>query len=416
MSRQIARLWEASPEAYGPRSSRTAFQYHAFLPDPIAQLETRLGDGVVAEVEAAAVAVRELQLSPTFRGLEAVGRQLLRAEALASSRIEGLEMSQRRIARALATDEDPDVTARSVIANIAAMQRAVDIASERRTLTLDDLLSIHERLMVLPRERPNAGRLREVQNWIGRGNTPRDAEFVPPPETAVPGLMADLVAYLNRDDLSPIAQAAIAHAQFETIHPFADGNGRAGRALIHIVLRRGRVADRIVPPVSIVLATNRARYVDALTAYRNGDLSQWVVFFARCLSDAAEDSRRLGSSLDGLQSEWIDRVRPRKSSGTEKLIAGLAARPVLSVNTAMELIRGTFPSANTAIARLVAAEILRPVRGEWRRNRLWECPEILGLLDAFEAQAALPTRQGQPARPAPRAERTTPRSTQSTTR
>jgi hypothetical protein len=144
------RVWEASPDAYGPRSARTSFRFSAFLPDPIYGLETHVTDAVLAEIEAAAVGIRELQSSPTFRGLEAVGRQLLRAEALASSRIEGLEASQRRIARALATDEDRDETARSVIANISAMQLAVDIATGTSALTVDDILAIHDRLMVLP--------------------------------------------------------------------------------------------------------------------------------------------------------------------------------------------------------------------------------------------------------------------------
>jgi Fic family protein len=402
MPRLIERVWEASPDAYGPRSSRTSFRYSSFLPDRIRQLETHVTDAVVAEIEAAAVGVRELQSSPTLRGLEAVGRQLLRAEALASSRIEGLEASQRRIARALATDEDRDETARSVIANISAMQLAVEIATATRELTVDDILVVHDRLMALPRERRFAGRLREVQNWIGRGDSPRDAEFVPPPEDQVPGLMIDLVAYLNRDDLSPIAQAAVAHAQFETIHPFVDGNGRTGRALIHIVLRRGAVASRIVPPVSVVLATNRSRYVEGLTAYRQGDLNAWLLFFARSLSDAAAASRRLGLRLSDLEASWTETVQPRRGSGAEKLIGSLAGNPVLSVKVARGAIGGTFQSVNTAIGRLESAGILQSVRGDWRRNRLWECPEILALLDEFEARSAVPTRAAEPPRPAPR--------------
>jgi Fic family protein len=398
----VERVWEASPDAYGPRAARTSFRYSAFLPDPIYRLETHVTDAVLAEIEAAAVGVRELQSSPTFRGLEAVGRQLLRAEALASSRIEGLEASQRRIARALATDEDRDEIARSVIANISAMQLAVDIATGTSALTVDDILAIHDRLMVLPRERRFAGQLRDVQNWIGRGNTPRDAEFVPPPEDQVPGLTIDLVDYLNRDDLSPIVQAAVAHAQFETIHPFVDGNGRTGRALIHIVLRRGAVASRIVPPVSVVLATNRNRYVEGLTAYRQGHLNAWLLFFARSLSDAAATSRRLGLRLSELEASWTETVRPRKGSGAEKLIGVLAGNPVLSVKVARDAIGGTFQSVNTAVDRLESAGILRSVRGDWRRNRLWECPEILTLLDEFESQSAVPTLAVDLPRPAPR--------------
>src|SRR5450759_2963763 len=320
----VERVWEASPDAYGPRAARTSFRYSAFLPDPIYRLETHVTDAVLAEIEAAAVGVRELQSSPTFRGLEAVGRQLLRAEALASSRIEGLEASQRRIAKALADADERDDTARSVIANIAAMQRAVDLAAEARPVTVADILAIHDTLMTLPRERRFAGRVREVQNWLGgNSESPRDAEFIPPPEDAVPELLEDLVAFLGRRDVSPVVQAALVHAQFETIHPFVDGNGRVGRALIHIVLRRGRVATRIVPPVSIVLATNGNRYVEGLTAFRSGDLDGWVVFFARALADSAAASQRLGERLNDLKAAWIETVRPRARSGAEKLISGL---------------------------------------------------------------------------------------------
>jgi Fic family protein len=217
--------------------------------------------------------------------------------------------------------------------------------------------------------------------------------------------MKDLVDYLNRDDLSPIVQAAVAHAQFETIHPFVDGNGRTGRALIHIVLRRGAVASRIVPPVSVVLATNRSRYVDGLTAYRQGDLNGWLLFFVRSLSDAAATSRQLGLRLSELEASWTESVRPRKGSGAEKIIGILAAHPVLSVKVALEAIGGTFQSVNTAIDRLEAAGILRAVRGDWRRNRVWESPEILALLDEFEAQSAVPTRATERPRPAPRSAR-----------
>lgn len=403
MPRLVERVWRPSLDTYGPRSARSPFTYLAFVPDPIRDADVRLAGATVAEVEAAAVAVRELQSSPTFRGLEEVGRQLLRAEALASSRIEGLEMSQRRIAKALADDEEPDDTARRVIANIAAMQRAVDLATESRPVTVADILGIHEVLMTLPRERRFAGRVREVQNWLGtHSESPPNAEFIPPPEDAVPELLEDLVAFLQRQNVSPVVQAALAHAQFETIHPFVDGNGRVGRALIHIVLRRRRVASRIVPPVSVVLATNGRRYVEGLTAFRSGDIDGWTVFFARALADSAAASQRLGERLNDLAATWLAAVRPRARSAAEKLIGGLPGHPVLSVGTARAVTGTSFQATNQAIARLETAGVLRPIRGEWRRNRLWESPEILSLLDEFEANVAVSTRAGERSRPAPR--------------
>ncbi len=358
---------------------------------------------MVGELEAAAVEVRQLQTEPAFSGLEAASRQLLRAEALASSRIEGLEIGHRRIATALADGAAPDETAKSVIANIRAMERAIEIASELRVITVDDLLAIHDALLVLPRERPYAGRIREEQNWIGTSSiSPRNAEFVPPPETLVPELLEDLVAFVNRDDLSPIVQAAIAHAQFETIHPFVDGNGRVGRALIHVVLRRENVAPRVVPPISVILATNQSRYVEALTNFRTGDHEGWIGFFARALRDAATASRSLGERIAALEGEWRAAAGPRSGSAAEALIRRLAGSPVVSARLVQRMLDVSYPTANNAITQLERAGVLTPVRAAWRRNRLWEAPGVLELLDAFDAARATPPRHDQGRRPAPR--------------
>jgi hypothetical protein len=163
------------------------------------------------------------------------------------------------------------------------------------------------------------------------------------------------------------------------------------------------VASRIVPPVSVVLATNGKRYVEGLTAFRSGDIDGWTVFFARALADSAAASQRLGERLNELEAKWLAVVRPRAGSGAEKLIGGLSGQPVLSVETARGVTGASFQATNQAVARLEAAGVLRPIRGDWRRNRLWESPEILSLLDEFEANAAVPTRAGERSRPAPRA-------------
>ena len=383
-------------------TSGEPFLFDAYLPGPIAALELRLSAAVAAEIERAAVAVSELQLEASLTGLEAASRQLLRSEALASSRIEGLEMDHERIATALAGAERPDEVARSVIANIEAMERAVALAVEPRPFSVADLLAIHDTLMVLPRERRYAGEPRHQQNWIGRsGLSPRDAEFIPPPEDLVPGLLDDLAAFVGRTDISPVARAAIAHAQLETILPFVDGNGRVGRALIHVVLRRGGVAPRLVPPISVILATNRARYVDGLTAFRVGDVESWLLLFAHVLEESAVASRSLGARLTEMRADWTARARPRAGSAAERLLAALPGSPVLSVRSAAKLVGVSYPAANQGIERLEAAGILVPVREDWRRNRLWSAPEVLALLDDFDAAVATPTRASEPGRPRP---------------
>jgi Fic family protein len=138
----------------------------------------------------------------------------------------------------------------------------------------------------------SGGRLRRRQNWIGRpGSTPVNADFVPPRDKQVRPLLKDLCAFIEREDVPILAQAAIAHAQFETIHPFGDGNGRVGRCLIHVVLRRRELAPRYVPPISLILAARVKQYVGGLILYREGQTNEWTRFFAT-VADTRRPSRR----------------------------------------------------------------------------------------------------------------------------
>jgi Fic family protein len=166
--------------------------------------------------------------------------------------------------------EAADRVAVEVLGNIATMESAVELADEPRAITLADLLGIHQILMERSPAPEVGGAIRAEQNWIGGSSYNLcGATFVPPPAEHVPELFEDLTAYINGDEHPALVQAAIAHAQFETIHPFADGNGRAGRALIHVILRRRGLAPGFVPPVSLVLATWSDDYITGLTAFRH---------------------------------------------------------------------------------------------------------------------------------------------------
>src|SRR5262249_10182571 len=144
------------------------------------------------------------------------------------------------------------------------------------------IIAIHERIAAADRWlAAHAGAIRERQNWIGSDPyTPAGAEFIPPPPGYVPDLLADLCEFLNRTDLPPVAQAAIAHVQVETIHPFADGNGRVGRALLGASLVRSGVCRDVVPPISLVLSGRTDDYVGALTAFRRGEDDPWFLLLA----------------------------------------------------------------------------------------------------------------------------------------
>src|SRR6266576_3996627 len=285
------RLWTPSLTAFGGRRSRRKFYYEAFIPPPIADLELPLQNDVASVVTEAEVAVRALnETSPRLGSLEVLSRQLLRAEAVASSRIEGLEMSHRWLARAAFDPDEADASAQYVLGNVRAMEQAIALGARARTLTIRDIRAIHATLFRgTPYER-HGGELRSSQNWIGGDDeSPRGADFIPPPEDDVPSLLEDLCTFVNRDDLPAVAQAAIAHAQFETIHPFGDGNGRVGRSLIHVVLRRRGLAVNYVPPVSLILATDQTAYIRGLTTFRTyapAGLASWVGTFAQAVRTA----------------------------------------------------------------------------------------------------------------------------------
>jgi Fic family protein len=408
MPRLESRNWPADPSVPGPRRERQSLRYTAYVPDRIAQLDLRLSAAVAAVVSAAERVVDSLNRAPpVLPSLEVLARRLLWAESVASSRIEGLELSQRRLAEAEAGVGGRDETARSVLGNVAAMEEAVRLGHPAKPLRVADVLAIHRVLMLATTTPGMAGKLRDRQNWIG-GNrfNPGQADFVPPPPQYVPDLMKDLAAFLNRSDMPPLVQAAIAHAQFETIHPFADGNGRVGRALIHVVLRRRELAPRFVPPLSLVLAGDSRAYIAGLTAYRDGRIEDWSLAFARAAERAAAKASELGSGLASLQGAWRERAgRPRRHSSAEVLIQLLPAYPIITLRSAAEILHRSRQAANEAIALLAQAGALRATTSA-RRNRAWEARELFDLVDAMERELATPAHVIAPRRTAPRGRRT----------
>lgn len=386
------RIWEAQPGAMGGRLNRRPFTYRAFIPDPIAEWELALRGDALTAVTEASDAVRHLNESPPkLASLETLARQLLRAESLASSRIEGLELSHRRLARAAQGAEAHDQKASDIVGNITAMERAIEIGTEARPFTVADILHIHDTLMRFSFDRAIAGKLRNKQSWIGRNpHTPRDADYVPPPPGHVEPLLEDLCAFMNRDDLPALVQAGIAHAQFEVIHPFADGNGRVGRCLIHSILRRRDLATSYVPPVSVILATRRDQYIAGLTQYRDGYVDEWCEFFCDATAYAAREAERLADEIAALQEQWIERLdRPRRHSSAYAIVAALPAHPVIDVPTAVTLTGASDVAVGRALNRMEEVGILQNI-GERQRGRTWECRELFDLVSSFERDLSAP--------------------------
>jgi len=422
MSKVVKRRWQSDLGGSGlPRRDRVPCDYEAYVPDPLIGRKIVLDGDVAADVADAEAAI--VRLNADARALvdtEALARILLRAEAVASSRIEGLEVGARRLLHAEVIrglkEASSDVTATEVLGNIDAMVYGIDAVEPGGPITVDVLLEVHRRLLAGTRLEEYGGRFREEQNWIGGSSyNPCSAAFVPPPHEYVEELMADLCAFSSTDDLPAVAQAAIAHAQFETIHPFVDGNGRTGRALIHLILRRRGLAVRVLPPVSLVLATWAQSYIDGLTQFRFvgsptspravEGINSWVGRFAGACTRSVADATTFEERATALEEQWRERLGTiRANSGTDRLLRSLPGAPILTVDSAAALIGRTFKPAADAIERLVDAGILRQVT-VGRRNRAFEAPEVIAAFTDLERQLASPeadTRTSKPVRTVPR--------------
>ena len=422
MARLETRRW-AGDERGPSRRDRRPCDYEVYIPDPLVGRRFVLDGDVAADVaDAEATLARLNATAGALADTEVLARLLLRAEAVASSRIEGLEVGGRRLLRAQAArqlGEDPrDVTAVEVLGNIEAMLWATEAVPPGGVITVEIVRGAHHRLLAGTRLAGHGGHSRTVQNWIGGSDyNPCSAAFVPPPPDLVDPL-ADLVAFCNDNSLPAVAQAAIAHAQFETIHPFVDGNGRTGRALIHLVLRRRGLAPRILPPISLILATWPRAYVGGLTGTRyegapeseqaHAGLNHWIALFATACRRAATDAGHFEEQVRALQDSWRERLGSmRRESAADLLVRALPGAPLVTVTTASELIGRSFQATNQAIQRLVGAGILAQVT-LGRRNRAFEAPELIEEFTALERQLASPggdTLVSEPIRRVPRRNR-----------
>jgi Fic family protein len=390
--RLLPRIWQHDPTLDAPARHRRACSYEAFVPDELSTLRLQLDARLAGLVSEAEQAIRQLD-DEGGPALEPLARLLLRTESIASSRVEGMQVGVRELARAEAKAESgipPGPTAAEILANIDAMVLAVEEAAEVEEFGVGEILAIHRRLMERAPHRHIAGRLRAGQNWIGGNDyNPCGADFVPPPREEVDRLLADLCAAIADDRLSPLVQAALVHAQFETIHPFDDGNGRTGRALVHVVLRRRQVAPRFIPPISVVFAGAKDRYVAGLTRFRGEGVAEWVEQFAVATMRAARLARVYLSALRALRLQWSMQLRaadrtPRADAAAWAIIDVLPAHPMISAPVAAAVTGRAKSRVYEAIEQLVAAGVLLPL-SDGKRNRWWEAAGLLDMIAALEA-------------------------------
>jgi Fic family protein len=364
------------------------------LPPQIADLVYRTPRAVVSQIETATTAVVAVDSSDPNH-IEALSGLLLRIESVASSKIEEIEASIEDFARASAGVRTNEAATSMVIAS-RALSKMIAKAGDGAIL-LGDILDAHRTSMIDdPIDGPHAGRLRTHQNWIGGSDySPIGAVHIPPPPEMVEAYMDDLLAFANRNDTPAIAQAAIVHAQFESIHPFTDGNGRIGRALINAVLRRRGIARNVVIPIASAMVAERDNYFSLMNDYRAGDIDSFVFNLAVCTEVAATGAAEAAERLGEIPEYWATISNPRAGSAAAQILALLTTHPVLSAEDVTNLISAPLSSIYTALERLERDGVIHQVTNR-QRNRVWGATEVLAELDRLGGRIAERMRERLP--------------------
>jgi len=297
----------------------------------------------------------------------------VRKEAVVSSQIEGTQATLQDVMEFEGTHETERPDDVEEICNYVdaltwarrELKRAKGLPLSARLLCL-----AHKRLMRGARgSNRQPGEIRRSQNWIG-GTRPGDARFVPPPPDALPAVLSALERWIHAEDpLPPLVRAGLAHVQFETIHPFLDGNGRIGRLLITLLLEHWRILPAPLLYLSLALKRRQQEYYERLSSVRtNGDWEGWTSFFLSCVAEAANDGVNVAQQLFAI----IDQDRrhvlslARVTVHAIRLFDRLPGHPIITLQLARELLDTTKPTAAKAIRVLVDAGVLRETTGKLR--------------------------------------------------
>jgi Fic family protein len=316
-----------------------------------------------------------------------LARLLLRAEGIASSNIEGLRAPVGAILAAEAGDPSVPPPADAVADNLGVVGQVLDHARAAVAVTVADLHRWHAALMRHGGLAPHlVGAFRDTQGWIG-GRGPQDAAYVPPPADAVPALVDDLLEHLVVAPTDPVAQAAIVHAQFETIHPYGDGNGRLGRLLVLWVLAR-RLAVAVPPPVSVLVARDPGGYLSGLHRFRVGELAPWVQWFATVVGQAALATLDCADDVDAILTEWRARIEDlRADAAAHRVLDVLPTHPMLSVETTVAITGSSPTAARAALDVLAQRGILEEQTatraGPGRPRRWWLARALVDLVGGW---------------------------------
>ena len=378
------RPWVGSDLSALPRSLRSQAhltRYDAAVTPLIAGRTPTLPTALTTLVTEASVEIArfDAELGHEIVPFSAV---LLRSESAASSKIENLTASARAIADAELFGPGRN-NAALIVANTEAMKAAVDLSDR---LDGPAVLAMHAALMQ-DSDPAIAGHWRTEQVWIGGGDfSPRGATYVAPHPERVEPAMNDLFEFLRREDISTLVLAAVAHAQFETIHPFADGNGRTGRALIHAILRAKGLTRNVSIPVSAGLLRDTEGYFGTLTAYREGDIAPIIDRMSRAAYSAIGNGRELVADLRLIRESWNQQIKARRDASVWRLADLLVRQPVVDSPLVQRELALSDSNALVALRSLEGAGVLRRYSVD-RKSHAWRSAEILAALDRFAERA-----------------------------
>lgn len=390
------RDWQVQSKNYPDRSGRYIKQvggYKAFIPEPLPPKdpELKISDELQACLSSADRSLGRLDGSiQTLPDPDLFVLMYIKKEAVLSSQIEGTQSSLshllKREAEVLDSDIPKDV---SEVSNyVGAMNLGLQLLDEL-PVSVRLIKEVHQRLLENVRgQEQDPGHLRTSQNWVGpAGCQIRDATFVPPFPADMINALSDWEKFLHQDDnLPPLVKIGLAHAQFETIHPFLDGNGRVGRLLIALLLCEKKVLLKPVLYLSYYFKRNRQEYYDLLQRTRDaGDWESWIKFFIQGVDDVSQQATQTARDIVGLRERHrtliVEKFGQVAGNGL-KVLGDLFSQPIISVKRIMDLTGVTFAAANSLMHRLEKVGVLIEITGQ-ARNRRYEYSDYVNLFGSI---------------------------------
>ena len=368
------------------RAERQGGTYLRYHPDLLASVSNALSAETTEYAADVSTALARLGGRLRANPLPILYSTTIRSESISSSWIEGIRESPRAVALAQISGKDASHTAQQIVRNVTAMREAIEVLG-RGAWEDEQIQKIHHDLLTW-----HPPGYRDDQVWIG-GTNKLNADYAGPPADKVPAYMEDLRTYANTSGDLPVVQAAVIHAQFETIHPFADGNGRVGRALVHGVLARAQLVEGGVIPLSTALRNDERGYVTALTSYRYDGhsrgpaLSDYVHRFLAYVETATAAAESFVDAATAINQRWQAVVAGvRFDSSLHRAVDVVVENPVVSAPFLAEALDVSDVTAAHLVKQMVTAGILKPATGKFRRSALYQADDILNLL-AFGSEA-----------------------------